>query len=192
MPLSNVEKPAPVEDAPVGVKPSGLLRKLKMGAMLLLIVLVECAAAAFFLPSAAETQAMADAMQAVQGDESILPDESEFLPPAEPDVAKVEVTLGEFGVTSYQPLTNTTLRIDFQLYATVLAEDEPKLTELLAAHQHRFREQVLVILRSAEMTDLTDAGLGLIKRKILERTNRLLGEALVQQVIFSQFSFLEQ
>ena len=43
-----------------------------------------------------------------------------------------------------------------------------------------------------QTTDLTDAGLGLIKRKILEKTNRALGKPLLQTVVFSDFSFVEQ
>ena len=35
--------------------------------------------------------------------------------------------------------------------------------------------------RGAEMTDLSDSGLGLIKRKILEKTNRTIGRTLIQE-----------
>jgi len=42
------------------------------------------------------------------------------------------------------------------------------------------------------VTDLTDAGLGLLKRKILEKSNRILGRPLLQTIIFSEFSFVEQ
>ena len=49
-----------------------------------------------------------------------------------------------------------------------------------------------MIVRSAEITDLTDAGLGLIKRRILETTNKALGKPLLQGVMFSEFSFVEQ
>jgi flagellar FliL protein len=51
---------------------------------------------------------------------------------------------------------------------------------------------VIVIVRSAEITDLTDAGLGLIKRKIMEKTNRMIGKSMLHSVIFSDFSFIEQ
>jgi flagellar FliL protein len=54
------------------------------------------------------------------------------------------------------------------------------------------RDNVIVIIRSAEITDLTDAGLGLIKRRILETTNKTLGKPLLQGVVFSEFSFVEQ
>ena len=47
-------------------------------------------------------------------------------------------------------------------------------------------------MRSAEGSDLADAGLGLIKRQILEKTNALLGKPLVKVVIISDFSYMEQ
>ena len=47
-------------------------------------------------------------------------------------------------------------------------------------------------MRSADIDDLTEAGLGLIKRKILDKTNRLLAKPYLKKVIFSDFSFVEQ
>lgn len=167
------------------------MSKVKIGAFLILVVLLECAAAIFLLRSAAPTEAMAHAVKE-DGAAALLPAADEPFASEIAETNKVEVSLGTFGVTSYQPLSNTTLRIDFELYATVPADAEAKFSQLFSTSQHRFREQVLVILRSAELTDLTDAGLGLIKRRILEKTNRLLGEALIQEVIFSDFSFIEQ
>ncbi len=48
------------------------------------------------------------------------------------------------------------------------------------------------IIRSADINDLTDPALGLLKRKILETTNKALGKPLLQGVAFSEFTFLEQ
>jgi hypothetical protein len=40
--------------------------------------------------------------------------------------------------------------------------------------------------------DYADPSLGLIRRKILERSNRTLGKSLIQEVIFSDFSLIQQ
>ncbi len=103
----------------------------------------------------------------------------------------LEVDLGEFSVTVYQPVSNSTLRIDFHLFGTVPGEQGKEFTKLFDETKHRFRDQVLMIVRSAEMTDLTDAGLGLIKRRIQDRGNKLLGKPLLQSVIISDFAFIE-
>ena len=106
--------------------------------------------------------------------------------------ASVEVLIGDFNATKYQPQANTTLRINFQLYGTVGADKEGEFKALLEERKHRLREQVLEIVRSSDMGDLADPVLGLIKRKILEKSNRLLGKPLLKGVVFSDFSYFEQ
>ena len=103
-----------------------------------------------------------------------------------------EMDLGQFRVTVFQPLSNTTLRVDFRLYGVVADGSETEFASLLEARQQRFRDQVITTIRAVDMTDFTEAGLGLIKRRILETTNKTLGKPLLQAVIFSDFSFVEQ
>lgn len=182
-------------------KPAGsvVVKLLVAGAFLALIIVVECAVAYYVFPSAEDVTSLAQAQHAVKQHAPAPAAHGHghgHDDPAEADLLDVkerqEISLGEFGVTSYQPLSNTTLRIDFQLYGVFPAEDSETLMKLLEENKHRYREQILVIMRSAEMTDLTDAGLGLIKRKILEKTNRVLGREILEEVIFSDFSFVEQ
>ncbi len=104
----------------------------------------------------------------------------------------VEIDLERFVVTAYQPNSSTVVRVDFHLFGMVAAKDQEEFQRLMEVHQHRFREQVLVIVRRAEPADLADPGLGLIKRQILEKTNALLGKPLLQAVVVSDFSYLEQ
>lgn len=103
-----------------------------------------------------------------------------------------EVDLGEFTVTAYQPVSNSTLFISFHLYGSVLHKHGEEFNRRLSENKFRIRDNVIVIIRSAEIADLTDAGLGLIKRRILETTNKTLGKPLLQAVMFSDFSFVEQ
>ena len=63
---------------------------------------------------------------------------------------------------------------------------------LFEAKKQRFRDQVIATIRSADMADFTEAGLGLIKRRILETTNRTIGKPCLEAVLFSDFSFIEQ
>jgi flagellar basal body-associated protein FliL len=170
----------------------GMKGKLPALALVLVIVLAECAVAILVFPSANDTAALTQAMLAAPDTET---DKAATEPPAEEqrdDADIKEIDLGEFDVSSYQPLSNTTLRISVHLYGTVATEDENEVLDKLEAKRQRMREQVLVILRSAELTDLTDAGLGLIKRRILEKTNRTFGAPLLHQIVFSEFSFMEQ
>jgi hypothetical protein len=71
-------------------------------------------------------------------------------------------------------------------------EDTSKFGKLLKKNKHRFRDQVIVIVRNTSPADLADPALGLIKRQILAKTNSLLGEPLLKAVIFSEFSVVQQ
>lgn len=103
-----------------------------------------------------------------------------------------EIDMGEYSLTAFQPASNTTLLINFHLYGTIGSEDEHHFNEQYEVNKHRIRDQVLTTIRSAEMADLTDPGLGLIKRQILEKTNRALGKPLLQGIVFSDFLAVEQ
>ena len=44
---------------------------------------------------------------------------------------------------------------------------------------------------TAKLSDLEDAGLGLIKRRILEKSNALFGKPLLRSVVFADYTFVE-
>ena len=185
------EQAESAHDAPASGGKSAILGKLILLTSLASLVVAECIAASFFLPSAEETAVLAG----MPTDEA--PTENsgimEELAALDAETKnQMEVDLGQFGVTAFQPLSNTTMRIDFHLYGTISRDDEEDFMLAWEGSQHRLRDQVIVTLRSSELGDLTDAGLGLIKRRILEKTNRTLGKPYLRSVIFSDFSFIEQ
>ena len=103
-----------------------------------------------------------------------------------------EADMGEYSLTAFQPAANITLLINFHLYGTIASEDAGFFAGAYEGNKHRIRDQVLTTIRSAEMADLTDPGLGLIKRQILEKTNRTLGKPVLQGIVFSDFVAVEQ
>jgi flagellar FliL protein len=158
------------------------------------IILLECLAVAVLLPSAEETQELGRELAAARVDGQDVTDEEPATGASAdlPQLDLLEVDLGSYHIAVFQPSSNTTLRIDLHLYGIVLAKDLSDFELFYALHEHRLSEQVHATFRAAEVTDLTDAGLGLIKRRILEKSNRTLGKPLLQDVVFSKFSFLEQ
>ena len=84
------------------------------------------------------------------------------------------------------------LSIDFELFGSVLAAEEAEFGHLMEKNKVRVREQVIMTLHAAGSKDLSDAGLGLIKRQILEKTNRALGHPMLREVLFSKFNFVER
>ena len=228
MSKSAPETPAAGDAAPQG---KSIIKKLRIPAIILAIVLVEGIAAFLYLPGAPQAnQAVAssgdehgDSGENVDEhgdakDESSAADSHDAKSDehghkaekkdeghgghgghgAEEPKKKVfvgeqaEIDLGQYNVTGYQPVSNTTLIITFHLYGTVKAKHADDFGQRLEENKHRIRDNVIAIVRSADVTDLTDAGLGLIKRRVLETTNKTLGKPLVQSVMFSEFSFFEQ
>jgi hypothetical protein len=180
--------------------------RLRMPLIVTAIVGVQCALAYVLLPSmgeAARPDPKADSTPVRQS----------FVP-ADDSGEHREADLGKFSLTSFDPNSNTTLLIDFHLYGIVAIEqddtkragsggqadrrnsdpetDNSRFGILFRKNKHRFREQVIVTIRNAQMTDLADPGLGLIKRQILAKSNSLLGEPLLKEVIFSDFAVVEQ
>jgi flagellar basal body-associated protein FliL len=167
---------------------ASLLGKANIALVLMAVVFAECMAAYFFVPDPAETAAMVGATIPEEPKEQTDPlDQTEATLEEQ-----VEVDLGEFHVTAYQPLSNSTFRLDFHLYGTVIKDDEEAFQLSFEENKNRFRDQAIRIFRSSEVTDLTDAKLGLIKRKILETSNKILGEPFLRTIIFSDYSLIEQ
>jgi len=169
---------------------SPLRARLKFLAFGMVVVAAECLAAYLFLPTAPDASAMAPLPPQVDPSGELVFAADEETPEIPEELT--EVDLGEFAVTSYQPIAGTSLRIDFHLFGTVAAKDQEEFEAAIEGNLHRIRDQIIVIVRSSELEDVTDAGLGLIKRKILEKTNRSLGKPFLQAVVFSDFSFIEQ
>lgn len=187
----NVEVSKVTETPPQKGGKTSISGKLIFLAGLALFVVAECIAAFFFLPSAAETAALAGQNSQTTSVEETA-ETGKTTVRDEKLSTEVEVDLGQFTVTAYQPISDTTIRIDLHLFGTVGREDQEVFLAAWQENEHRLRDQVIVTLRSAEQEDLTDAGLGLIKRQILEKTNRTLGRPLLRSAIFSEFSFIEQ
>ena len=175
------------ENAPPVKSP--LVTVAKIGAFVVVILTIEALIAFLFIPSAGDVTAMAEARY---GSPEASSDPIAQLEDTSSDEPTAEVDLEDYGVTAYQPLSNTTLRIDFHLYGTVAESQKSEFDTLFSENKHRIREQVIVTIRSSEITDLTDAGLGLIKRKLHDKINRTLGKSIVKSVIISDFSFVEQ
>lgn len=153
------------------------------------VIVIQLVLAMVFMSSIAKT-AQSDVASVQQQVEQEIEKDSGL--PADSSAPTVEVELGDFAVTSYQPSSETALRIDFHLFATVAEDSQNQFLDLLERNKNRIREQVIVTMRNAELTDLTDPGLGLIKRRILTKVNRTLGKPLLRTIIISDFSFVEQ
>jgi flagellar FliL protein len=185
--------PEAIADRPASASQRGpILSLIKAVAFVSVIVIVEIVAAAMLAPSAQETAKLGEQLAAASTGETSAEDEHGEGEAGDHHEQLKEVELGNYNITRFNPATNTTLAIDFELYGTVLEEDATEFHHLFDNSKARIREQVTMTLHGAESSDLTDAGLGLIKRRILEKTNRAMGQPLLKEVLFSKFSFVER
>jgi len=184
---------AEATDAAAPRRPSGLMAIVKAAGFVSVIVVVEVVAASMFIPSAQDTERLArQYVAASTGDAVAGGHEGERHGEEARHEEVEEVELGTFNITHFNPATNSTLSIDFELFGAVLAADAAEFHELFEKNKIRVREQVILTLHAAEAKDLSDAGLGLIKRQILEKTNRALGHPLLREVLFGKFNYLER
>ena len=165
-----------------------MLGKILVLGLVVVVVAVECVVAYLCIPAASDSASAAGNAAKPPADHK----KGEAEPAGEGEApANVEVDLKEYSVTIYQPASNSTLRIDFHLHGIVAAEKKKEFESLFELNQNRFREQVVMVVRSAEMADLTDPSLGLIKRTILEKARQIFGKPLLQEVVIPDYSSLE-
>jgi flagellar FliL protein len=193
--MSEATSPPPPEDAlEPGTEFAGrgasILSKLYLALFVGAVIGVECLVAYLYIPTPAQTAAAAGILPDADPQANASADATPQA--ADPMEDQLEVDLGQFHVISFQPVSNTTLRIDFHVFGTIDPDDKTDFDQAWEENTHRIRDQVITTVRGCELSELTDAGLGLIKRKILEKSNRTLGKPLLQAVIFSEFSFIEQ
>ncbi|MDC0936042.1 hypothetical protein OAS39_07130 [Pirellulales bacterium] len=178
-------------------KPSMTMRIVKAVAVVSVVVLLEVAAASMLVPGAMETRLIAEQLVAAEGgedrDESAT---SEEISPIDEQAKQLgethEVALGSYHIVTPNTKTGSSINVTFNLFGAVLAEEEELFNVLYNGNQQRIREQVLITMRGMSVSDYTDPNLGLIKRKILEKTNRALGKPLVHEAIISEFAFVER
>jgi hypothetical protein len=183
------------EEIPVKKGP-GMMTLVKAAAIISVIVLAQVCAASMLMPTADETRAVGQQLAAAaHGKEAEQEEHGEHAAEGEHAAGgehTLEVTLGTYHIVSFNPKSGASLSVDFELFGTVLAEEQPEFEHLYAAHEKRISEQITIAVRGLQADDLTDPGLGLIKRIILEKTNRALGKPLVREAVVSQFSFIER
>jgi flagellar FliL protein len=197
--MADQEAQEPVAEAPAP-KTGGVMALVKALAIVSVIVLAQVCVASMLIPTADETLAVGKQL-AAGGDHGAeagheASDDSGHREEGDGEHGHAEesreVTLGTYHIVSFNPKTAKGLSVDFELFGTVLAKEEPEFAHLYEAHQKRISEQITIAVRGLQTEDLADPGLGLIKRIILEKTNRALGKPLVREAVISQFSFIER
>ncbi|MBI1902278.1 MAG: flagellar basal body-associated FliL family protein [Planctomycetia bacterium] len=193
---------APVEQPEKkGRRFGALFSKLNVLVFLVAVVGAEVIVAYFFVPSAGEVAAAAglnDKDGNGHGDKERPAEKTDSIhdDPLAAEIAHggemKEIDLKQFTLTASKASSSSIWRIDFHLYGVVRKDDESEFLDLLSKQENRIRDHIGSIIRSADLAEVSDPGLGLLKRKILTKVNETLGKPLLRGVVFSEFSFIEQ
>jgi flagellar FliL protein len=167
------------------------------------VILVECLLAFYMIPSTADIEAAAKAkLEAEHGKAGDHGEHGKTDAHGEAGAhgehgahddgnSSEEIDLGKFNIMIHRPSNDVTLRVSFHLIGTIKGKDSEDFHHMLEKNEHRLRDRIIFEIRNSEISDLTDPGLGLIKRRILAKSNELLGKPVLESVVFSEFSYVQ-
>ncbi len=157
-------------------------------AFVALVVLLETAMFFFFVPSAEEVSALAEArlIQAVQEGEEQAEEQSS----SENEVE--EFDLGTFGETFSPVNTDRFFRVEMRLYGLIRKKNRSKMEAEFSAKNGRLRHAIRMKVRNSELSELNDNQLGLLERRILTTCNHLLDEDFLLGIGFHDYQLIEE
>jgi flagellar basal body-associated protein FliL len=97
--------------------------------------------------------------------------------------------LGRFQLREIRPTRNETTKIDFQAYFAMSSDVSRQDLEKLEHWKHRFRDQIIVAVRTAQTKDFQEPRLERLRRIILFRVDRMMRESVVEDILFTEFTF---
>ena len=171
-----------------------MLKPILVAVFISAVILVECAFAYLLIPSTSDLETWAKHKEGEPAAASEHGEEKpgEGKPGEHASEHEAEVELGKFTVIVHKPVDNLTMKVNFHLIGTVPEAEHKDFEELYAKCEHRLRDQIIFEVRKSDVAELSDPGLALLKRKILAKSNDLLGKPILKTVVFSDFAFIEQ
>jgi len=166
---ANAEEQAPEAEAAES-KPS-LLPKIAVSGFISFVVIVETFLFFFMVPNAEDVAALAETrlIDSVEG--SISGTDSEDMLDEKKIVTK---HIANFYESFVPPGAVDKYSVDFSLSVTIYQKDEQTFEELLAKKSERLKFYLGLEIRSANLDELHENQLGLIRRRILAKTTEIL------------------
>ena len=160
-------------------------KKVKIAALLVVVMAVEAMAIYFVLPQPAAPVSA--------GEDDTALGENPDREDVNHDVDTVEVEVGRFDTTNSRADSSAVIHISFKLYAIVARDQKVSFDQAAKSkHKARVRQAVITVCRSSSLNDLSDPELGVIKRKIRETVNKILRKSYIIEVVIDGFTTMEQ
>lgn len=170
-------------------KPS-MLPKIIVGSFVSFIVIAETFIFFFMVPSGDEVAVLAET-RLIRKLEAHMSEEGEAVVEEDEDKI-VEFRLGEYGVSFIPPGADRTYRVEFRLFGTVKTKDEKHVEKLYNERMGRFRHRMILEVRNATLSELSENELGLIQRRIFVTSNEILEEPILLSVGFQDYQLTEE
>jgi hypothetical protein len=169
-------------------KGSGLAGKLLVAAFVSGVIITETFVFFFLVPSGEQIAALAEQRLIAQAQE--IDSKEKVLKHVEEEI--VEFHLPVISV-HFRPVgTDTYYRVEFVLYAEVLAKNLDQLIELFAAMEGRVKNRLMLEIRQTSLQELEENQLGLLQRRLLATVTQMLGkDDLLLNVGFAEYQVLE-
>ncbi len=97
--------------------------------------------------------------------------------------------LGRFNIKDLRPARNETVELNFVLHLALKPETPDAILTGLEGWKHRLRDQVITAARVAETKDFSSPNLYRLRRLMILRANRLLGEDVIDELLLTEFVF---
>lgn len=154
-------------------------KKVKTFALLLLVMIVEAAGIYVWLPEPSSKDGLDETQNELENVGS--------------SVDTVEVKIGDFRITNSLAATQgSEINLTFTLAAVVSADAKSDFEEAVKTNfNHRVRQAVEGVCRSATLQELTDPELGTIKRLIKAEINKVLKKSYIIVIIISDWQVRE-
>ena len=182
------EEEAPQEELEIKVGPKFSLKdkKVRVIALLVVVMTVQSAAIYFLLPQPAVSGTGTDG-----GDDLAVNGDSENL---DLEIEKSEQEIGDlFSCTNSRADERSVIHVTFRLVATVATKQkEASNLAVNEVHKHRVKQAVVKVARSSGLEDLNDAGLETMKRRKKEEINKILKTSYIIEIIISDFRTMQQ
>lgn len=102
-------------------------------------------------------------------------------------VKALGINLGEYRIHSHYPVDARKSTVRFVLYGSVPTERYAEIRELVKAHEHQLRDQVITATRMTPLNAFDEPGLESFRRRLYLRLRRALPEVAIDNVFVSEF-----
>ena len=105
----------------------------------------------------------------------------------------LEKELGVYDITIHDSKSGSTYAVDCEVVCTISKTDEKAFDDLYENNKYRVREKIMIQFREANIEDLAEKQLGLIKKRISKNINDLFRDGeMIREVYLPVFNYYQQ